>query len=294
MASKKPDKTADKSVVRDKDGTILITLVFPKADVQKAKALVLADVQKDLTVPGFRKGMAPLSKVEENVKQNEIVERVLSKLFPKAFTDVLTKHAIRPAMYPKLQITKANPDEDWEVVATTAEMPVVELGDYKKEVAGAIKTKHIWTPQMAKKGADDANAGKEPTREEKYNTVVETLLSTSKVSIAKILVAEEAEAKLAKLLERLEKLGVSLESYLSSIKKDVATLRTDYETQAHKTISLDLILNHVAADMDIKVEDAEVTKVLQANSGVDNTEERQVVTALLKRQKALEALANTV
>ncbi|MBU0627297.1 hypothetical protein KKH82_07990 [Patescibacteria group bacterium] len=45
-----------------------IELIVSKDDFEKAKKQIMKDFQKDLDLPGFRKGHAPMDKVEENIK----------------------------------------------------------------------------------------------------------------------------------------------------------------------------------------------------------------------------------
>ena len=269
------------------DGSIQITLRIPKADIAKSKSEVLAEVQKTATIPGFRKGKAPISKVEETINQNELVERVLSRLLPKAYGDEIAKQKVQTAMYPKFQVVKAQEGQDWEVIAQTAELPEVDLGDYKNAVAGALKAGAIWTPG---KGEEEK---KEPTREQKYNLVVKALLDTAKVKIAGVLLNEEVEAKLSQLLARLEKLGVSLESYLKSIGKNAQQLREDYLKQAVNSIKMDLVLNKIAQETDVKIDPAELEKVVKANPGADTPEQRRVVESILRRQAVLDNLVGS-
>lgn len=289
MAAKSKN-TENKSVyAKTADGTIQITLVLPKSVVSESKKAALADFQKELTIPGFRKGKAPLAKVEESVKKNDLVEKILTRLLPKAFGEAITEHKIRPAMYPRFQLVKSEEGEDWQVLARTAEIPEVELGDYKSALKGASKESGIWTPDKGK------TEPKEPTKEEKYNLAAETLLQVVPVKIAQILLDEEVDAKLAKLLERIEKLGLSLESYLESISKTSEELRKDYAVQAQKSIAFDLILNKIATTENITASSSEVDTMLkQAGSQNPTDDQKRVAESIIRRQKVLDSLVTLI
>jgi len=131
--------------------------------------------------------------------------------------------------------------------------------------------------------------------------VIKTLLDKINIKIPKILIDEEANSRLAKLLERLEKLGLSLESYLASIGKTAQTLRSEYEAQAKSAIELDLILNEVALKENITVDTKEVDAAVSAAQAdpklakeLDTPERRRFIEVILKRRKALDTLTSLV
>src|SRR4030043_356465 len=126
--------------------------------------------------------------------------------FTIPFSDI-KKYMITPAIYPKIELISAEEEKDWQIRAITCELPDVDLGNYKRELSDKKKTSVIWTPGKDKK--DDTNT---PTREEKEQEVIKTLLENIKVNISKVLIDEEVNSRLSKLLERIEKLGLSLES----------------------------------------------------------------------------------
>ena len=127
----KAENTSVTTVAKTSNGTIQLTLTLPWSEIVKTKDKILKDLQKDLTLAGFRKGNVPLPKVEENTPVKKLRELILNVLLPKAFSDAIEANKIRPAMYPRFQIERSENDVDWVIVAKTAEMPVVELGDYK-------------------------------------------------------------------------------------------------------------------------------------------------------------------
>lgn len=264
------------------DGNIQITYTIPTDLVSKTKSEVVSEMAKDMTVPGFRKGNAPISKVEERVDQNKLTEHVLSHILPKAFADSVDEHKLKPAIYPKFEAIKIEEDKDWEIRAITCEIPEINLGDYKKKVAGELRASKIVVP------------GKEEQKitEDK---VINALLSSVKLDIPKILVEEEVNGRLSQLLERIEKLGLTLEGYLASIKEDVKTLREKYEEQAKGAISLELILNKIASEEKIEVTDKELQEFVKSTgSDMTKVDKNQLETLrrVIQRRKALEKVAS--
>lgn len=66
-----------------------IELILEAKDQDAAKAGVLKDFQKDLQLPGFRKGMVPMHLVEENVKQEYMTMGIFENLVNDGLQAVL-------------------------------------------------------------------------------------------------------------------------------------------------------------------------------------------------------------
>ncbi len=269
-------------MAKEANGNVQITFSLPWVLVGKAKKEALEALSKDAEIPGFRKGKAPVDLVEKNIPQNTVIEKALSTLLPKALADSIVEYKIKPAIYPKFELFSAKEGEVWQVRAVTCELPAVELGDYKKIVSGELRSKSIV---------------KEPTKEEKEQIVVGTLLESVKLDIPHLLIHDEADSRISNLLARIEKLGLSLESYLSSIGKTPETLRQDYEKQAKEAIALDLILNKIAESENIKVKEEDVENMIKAakadpnvKGNIDTPEQRQIIGTILKRRYALDSL----
>ncbi len=285
-------------VAREDNGNIQITFTIPFAEIKNAQASVIKEFAKDVEIPGFRKGMAPLDKVEAKIPQNTLIEHSLSHLLPEALATAITENKLQIAIYPKFELVNAKEGEAWQIRAITCELPKVDLGDYKKEIVGASNASNLWTPD---KGKPDEK--KEPTHEEKEQVVLKTILDNVKINIPQILIEEEADSRLSALLERLEKLGLALEGYLASIGKKAEDLRADYAKQAKDAISLDLILSEVAKTENIKIDEKEVEAALamsQINKNgksVDGDEiesRKRLTESILRRRAALDFLINLI
>ena len=148
---------------------------------------------------------------------------------------------------------------------------------------------------FAKKPGDK----KELTVEQKEQVVIKTILENVKITIPRILIEEEADSRLSNLLSRLEKLGLALETYLSSIGKKADDLRADYANQAKDAIALDLILTKIAQEKDIKVDPkdvdsamgvAQVSKTSENGTPEDPEGRKRLLESILKRRGALDFL----
>lgn len=288
------DQKITSVVARESDGNIQITFTIPFSEIKKAQDETIREFAKDAEIPGFRKGNAPLSKVAEKIPQSSLIEHSLSHILPKALAEAITEQKLKIAIYPKFELISAKEGEDWQVRGTTCELPEVTLGEYKKAIQGASRADNLWTP-----GKGQPNKPKEPSQEEKEQLVIKALLNNVKIAIPKVLIEEEVASRLSSLLSRLEKLGLALERYLSSIGKTVDTLRAEYETQARDAISLDLILSKIAEAEGLTVDQKEIESALNISQATtpsvkessEETENRKrLLESIIKRRKALDFL----
>jgi FKBP-type peptidyl-prolyl cis-trans isomerase (trigger factor) len=289
------DKSDNKNyvVARESDGTIQITFTIAKDEISKNQLKVIEDLGKDVEVPGFRKGNAPADKVKERLSSEKVIEKTLSLILPKMLATVLTDEKIRPSIYPKFEVISANENEDWQVRALMCEIPQFALGDYKKNIKGLLNASKIWTPD----NKDDPEKSKEPSRNEKEQKIIDYLLQNINLTIPRILIEEEVNSRLSQLLARIEKLGLTLEGYLSSIGKTPQLLREEYSKQSQEAIKIELILEKVSVSENIKISDSEIDQAISASStdptiqkNLNSPDQRNLIKTILARRKALDFL----
>ena len=95
-------------------------------------------------------------------------------------------------------------------------------------------------------------------------------------------------------MARIEKLGLTLESYLASIGKNVETMRADYQNESEKTLKLELILNEIADQEKVKVKEEDINKAMAEIKAADNPRQRAAVRSLLRKRAILTLLAGLV
>jgi len=262
------------TLAKTDDGTIQITFTLPWKDVEKHQEHVISEEAQKITVPGFRKGKAPVSKVREKISESKIIEHTLSHFYSQLITDIINTHKIKPAIYPRLEVLKAIAGKDWEVRCITCELPEVKLGDYRKLVLEKVK--------------------KSEKKTEIEENVLKILVDNIKIDIPKILIEEEVNQRLSQLLARIEKLGLQLESYLASIGKKAEELRTEYDKQAKDAISIELILGAIADKEGIKADDNQVEEAIKAASIPNTPEQKNIVRNVLQRRTVLDLLVALV
>ncbi|MBL7036886.1 hypothetical protein ISR94_03585 [Candidatus Microgenomates bacterium] len=280
--STKDTKKVTSVVAKQSGGNIQITYTIPSELVTSTKAKVLEGLAKDMEIKGFRKGKAPVSKVEEQLDPNKLNEQILQTILPPAFADSVAEHKLNPAIYPKFEAIKIEPGKDWEMRAITCELPAIVLGDYKKKIEGELAASKIIVP------------GKKEQEKVTDEKLIKILLDTVKLDIPDILIEEEVNGRLSSLLARIEKLGLQLEGYLQTVGKTVVELRAEYKTQSEEAIKLELILNKIAQEEKIEVTESEIDSFIKT-TGSDPTKvekpQKDSLTRVIQRRKALEKLA---
>lgn len=240
------------------NGNIEIIFTIPIDLIASTKLDVLKEMSKNMIVSGFRKGMAPIAKVEEKINPEELTERILQSILPKAFADSVKEHKFSPAIYPKFEAVKIGQGSEWEIKAISCELPQVVLPkNYKGES-------------------------------------IKSLLETINLKIPEILITEEVNARLSQVLERIEKLGLTLEGYLKSVGKTPEILRAEYGVQAKDSICIELILNTIANEEKIDVTETEIDEFIKTTGEDINKvkkEQRDVLKRVIMRKSALEKLA---
>jgi len=270
------------SIARQDDGTAQLTFVLPWAQIDSEREEVIKELAADVEVPGFRRGKAPIEKARAKLDQQKLIEHTLSHILPKLFAEAIKTNKIVPAIYPKFELLVAREGEDWQVRATTAELPEVNVSNYEKQIKSA-----------------KSKLKKEATREEKENIAIRALQDNYKFTVPKLLSDEEVNSRLSSLLERLEKLGLSLESYLVSIKKTVEDLRSEYAISAENAIRLDVVLGRIAEKEKITVSEEEINEFTKVANSANPTqkvssEQKNTISAFLIKRKVLDRLVSLV
>lgn len=296
MATKSAQTETKTVLARLNDGTIQLTFTIPFETVRKVREEVLKELAGDVEVPGFRKGKAPMDLAMKNIDRQRLYEHTLQHLLPEHYAKSVVEHNLRPVLQPRFELVSVEEEQDWTIRAITCELPEIDLGDYKKTVS-ELKKADIWTPARG-----DLNAATEPSREEKEQQIIKALLKTTAVSLPKPLIDEEINHKLAQLLDQVQKLGLTVEQYLASTRRNLEQIKQEYARQSEDSIKLVLILNRVAQDEKTQVSDAEIEEVLnttsqiqdngQARVAISTPEQKSLIRAVLSRRKALDSLVN--
>lgn len=241
-----------------------LTLTVPWADVKAVYDHVFDELAENIEIEGFRKGKAPKEKVAAKLDKSKVYGEVVNHLLPEAYTKALTEHNLKPVMSPKVQITSADEEKDWQFIIHAAEKPTVDLANYKEAVAALNAKDKIWTPEkgeIGKEAKEDAQKEQE-AKSKKLSAIIDTLLATIKVDIADLLIESETNRLITQLIEDVRQAGLGYDQYLQSSGQTAEGVREKYRQQAITTLKLEFILEAVADDLKIEVTEAELKAVM--------------------------------
>ncbi len=251
--------------------TIKVTITVPQADVQGIYENMLAKVVENTTVPGFRAGKAPQDKVLEKTDMSKLYGEVVNEALRVYYPQALKENHIVPAGNPKVEITQFDIDKDLIFIATVPQKPEIKIGDYMAELKKVLEERHESTKaekaEKLKKGESmaDVHDHLHPS------DVVQAIVKVSELEIAEIMIEEETNRMLSRLVNQAEQIGLSLDQYLQAQGKDADQLRADYDKISEQTIKAEFILAQLVKDKEVKVEDSEIREALAA-SGVTDIE----------------------
>jgi FKBP-type peptidyl-prolyl cis-trans isomerase (trigger factor) len=278
------------------NGTIELTITIPWPEVKATYEQVVEELIQEMEIPGFRKGKAPRSLAEEKIDKPKVYEEVLKRIVPKTYAEAVKQENFTPVVPPKIEIIAATADKDWQFKAQTCQKPVVKLGKYQEAIdkIKAEKKPKIWVPGKEKEEKKEEEGEKTPPIS--LDDLVKALLETSEVELPILLVEDEVNRMLSRLIDQTQKLGLTVEQYLVSQGKTSEGLRAEYQEQAKKNLALEFILEAIADQEKIEVTDEEIDKVIQGAKDEKEQEalrgQRYYLATILRRQKTLDKLVN--
>ena len=102
---------------------------------KKAQDKAFKKLAANVTVPGFRKGKAPVNMVKSRVDQMKVFNEAINDVLNPVYQEILTEEKIQPMARPSFDVTKLS-EEELEVKVTIVTRPEVELGKYKDHKIG--------------------------------------------------------------------------------------------------------------------------------------------------------------
>ena len=95
---------------------------------------------KKISIPGFRKGHAPMKVIENYYGTSVFYEEALDVLFPALYQEAIAEHSVQPVDRPELDVEQIGKGQELKFSVEVFVRPDVKLGEYKhlgieKEVA---------------------------------------------------------------------------------------------------------------------------------------------------------------
>lgn len=112
-------------------------------------------IGSEVTLPGFRKGMAPEEMLVKHVGEMAILEEAAETALSEEYGNILIEHKIDAIGRPEINITKIAPANPLGFKITTSIMPTTTIADYKK-IAKGVMTEKEESTEATDKEVDDA------------------------------------------------------------------------------------------------------------------------------------------
>lgn len=276
--------------------TIELTITIPWSDISKLYDISFESLRKDLQVEGFRKGKAPKNIAEKKIRRDEVYDHLLRANASEWYSEIVKKEDLKPIIAPKVELKKAQEKTEWVLVMTTAEAPDVKLGNYKEKAqktASEKKKDDIWVP-----GKDP-----EPTQEEKdkkesalFQAKLAAILEEAKVEISDLILEEELNRKLAKLVDDVQRVGLTMDAYLSSRNTTQEKLKDQMKKEIEDAYKMEFVIQKIADEAKIEVGKEDFDKLID-NLKDDKDKETAkknmyYYASLMRKQKTLEYISS--
>lgn len=275
--------------------TVVIDVTLPWSDIQKEYKVAFANLQKVLQVEGFRKGKVPESIAQKHLSKESVYQEVVRTLIPKIYDDVLKKENLKPIVQPKVELVSAKENENWKIKISLAEKPLVDISKYKEAVTkakGEAKKADIWVPGKGVKPNEVDEKEQQRIKQETLNKILGNLLDSVKIEIPDLIVEEELNLRLTKLLDDIQKIGLTADAYLKSKNTSMEQMKAGFRKEIEDTYKLEFILNEIADKEGIKVENTDLEKLFTAiNDEKEKAAARQnsyFYASILRKQKTLD------
>ncbi len=120
------------SVKNISETKVIVTIEVGADDLAAAEQVALTKLARDVKVPGFRKGKAPMASVHKSIDPELLQENIMNNAISKAVAESFMENKIQALDRPAVEIKKFVPGEMLEFTAEAEILPRVKLGDYKK------------------------------------------------------------------------------------------------------------------------------------------------------------------
>ena len=114
------------------DTKVQLNITAEPAELEAAKLQALRHVGRDMRLPGFRPGKAPLPVIEKNANPAALQQEFLDHAMNAVYGAALDAEKLRPVAQPEVSVKKFVPYNTLEIEATVDVIGTITLVDYKK------------------------------------------------------------------------------------------------------------------------------------------------------------------
>ncbi|OGK33645.1 hypothetical protein A2956_00430 [Candidatus Roizmanbacteria bacterium RIFCSPLOWO2_01_FULL_37_57] len=277
--------------------TLQFVVTIPKDDIQKRYEESFKELAQSVKVEGFRTGKVPLDVARKHIGKEKIYDGLIHHLLPQIYEYILKNEKLQPAMSPKIELKQAKEEKDWIIEITIALRPIVAVPDYKKiaqTIKAGLKKEDIWVPGKSQTKEDEAEKRKK--QEKIVNDILGEIIKNSTLEISQLIIDQEVNAKLARLVDDIQKIGMTMDAYLQSKKITSDQIKEQIQQEIIQTYTLEFILAEIADKEKITVEKNEIDTFISSITDVQTREQaeknRYLYASLMRKQKVIDYLAS--
>ena len=115
----------------DKTNEVKLTFTIEAEKFDEGMKKVYTKTAKYFSIPGFRKGKAPMSLIEKTYGPAIFYEDTFNEIVPEIYDKELKENGIEAVSKPEIEITQMEKGKDLIFTATVQTKPEVKLGKYK-------------------------------------------------------------------------------------------------------------------------------------------------------------------
>lgn len=279
------------NVEKQPKSTVKLTVSIPNEKVKQEYAHLMEEVVKNAELPGFRKGMAPREMVEEKTDTAKIYGEVVNNLLQNYYPQALKENQILPVSNPKVEIKEFAIDKDFEFVATVAVRPQVKIGDYKKQLKEYYETRLKQVREENAKKLQEGQSIEEPHIHLSPNEAIEEISKAAEVEVPELLVEDETDRMMSRLVNQAQSIGLSLDQYLKAQNKTSDQLREEYKIISEKNLKAEFVLSELVKEEKVEASEEEIREAVLA-SGQDpeafkDDVQKWYIKSILEKNKLL-------
>lgn len=281
------------TIKKQPKSTVEIMLIIPKATVAAEYEKAFIHELKEFEAEGFRKGKVPRVIAEKQIAKDKVYQKALQTMLPGIYENIVKEEKLQPIISPKIELLEAKEGEDWKLKMTVAEKPEIKLKNYKdaiKKAKAEVKAADIWVPGKEEKKEESD----EVKSQRQLNKVLEAVLTSVECEISDVIIAEELDRRLTQLVDEVQKIGLTIESYLKSKSTTIEKIREQFTKEITDMYRLEFILAEIADQEGVKVEQADLDKLF-ASAKTDKEKKlaqqnAYMYASILRKQKTLDSL----
>jgi len=254
--------------------TVKLVITLGVEEIKKSQEKIWNDIIKNTEIDGFRKGHAPAELVKQKVDAHKVQSETMSDLIKTYYPQAVEEQKLIPVIAPKIEVNEFDAEKDFTFTATTAVHPMVTVGDYKKAIKDLYdKKREAENKEQTANGntqndrSSDTKVDSGPTHDRIHlspNEVIEAVISVTTAEISDLLIEDEVNKMLSRLVNQVQAIKLDMEAYLKSQNKTAEGLKTEYAQIAQKNIAGELALIEVVTKEGVEATDAEVEQTLNA------------------------------